>query len=116
MFILGPYFFEEITDGDLQTCTVTSARYLDMLTQYAIPKLQRQNALSEVLWMQDGAPPHVGFSVKYFLSQQLGDRVISFISHFRGHHGLRNSHQWISGCGDMRNPMCTNIISKLYLI
>ena len=40
-FILGPYFFEEVTDSDLQTCTVTSARYLDTLTHYAIPKLQR---------------------------------------------------------------------------
>ena len=68
-FILGPYFFEEVTDGDLQTCTVTSARYLDMLTHYAIPELQRQNALSEVLWMQDGAHSHVGSSVKGLLSQ-----------------------------------------------
>ena len=76
-FILGPYFFEEVTAGDLQTCTVTSARYLDMLTRYAIPALQRQNALSEVVWMQDGAPPHIGSSVKRVLSQQFGDRVIS---------------------------------------
>ena len=38
-FILGPYFFEEVTDGYLQTCTVTSARYLDMLTHYAILEL-----------------------------------------------------------------------------
>ena len=58
--ILGPYFFEKVTDGDLQTCTVTSARYLDMLTHYSIPELQRQNALSEVVWMQDGSPPEVG--------------------------------------------------------
>ena len=31
-FILSPYFFEEVTDGNLQTCTVTSAYYEDMLT------------------------------------------------------------------------------------
>ena len=76
-FVLGPYFFEEIIDGGLQTCTVTFFDYLEMLTHYAIPELQWQNALSEVVWMQDGAPPHVGFSVKRLLSQQFGDRVIS---------------------------------------
>ena len=27
--------------------------------------------------MQDGAPPHVGSSVKYLLSQQFDDRIIS---------------------------------------
>ena len=41
-FILGPYFFEEVADGDLQTWTVKSARYLDMLTHYAIPELKQQ--------------------------------------------------------------------------
>ena len=38
-----------------------------MLTDYAIPGLQKQ----------DGAPPHIGSSVKCLLSQQFGDRVIS---------------------------------------
>ena len=45
-FILGLNFLEEITNGDLQTYTVTSARYLDILARYTIPELQRQNALS----------------------------------------------------------------------
>ena len=45
-FLLGPYFFQEATDSDLQTCTVTSVRYLDMLSHYAITELQRQKALS----------------------------------------------------------------------
>ena len=76
-FILVPYFFEEVTDGDLQTYTVTSARYLDTLTHFAIPELQRQNSLSKGVWMQDSAPPHVGSSVKSLLSQRFGDKVIS---------------------------------------
>ena len=46
-----------------------STRYLDMLTHYAISDLQRQNAVSEVVWMQDGASPHVGSSVKHLISQ-----------------------------------------------
>ena len=79
--ILGPYIFKEVTDGNLQTCTLTSACYQDMLIHCAIPELQRQNALSEVVWMQDGVPPHVGSSVKCLLGQWFGDRVIS--RHFK---------------------------------
>ena len=51
--------------------------FLDRLTYYAIPELQRQNALSEVVIMQDGASPRVGSSVKRLSSQQFGDGVIS---------------------------------------
>ena len=40
-----------------------------------------ENALSEALWMQDGALPHVRSSVNHLLNQQFGDRVIS--SHFQ---------------------------------
>ena len=69
LFILNPYFFKEITDGYLQTCTIMSTHYLDMLTHYAIPKLQWQNAVSVVMWMQDGTSPHVRSSVKRLLSQ-----------------------------------------------
>ena len=80
--MLGPYFFEEDTDGDMQTCTVTSTGYLDMLTLYLIPELQRQNAASEIVWMQNGPPPRVGSSVKCLVSQQFGDRVSSLHSPF----------------------------------
>ena len=44
------------------TCTVTSARYLGILIHYAISELQLQNALGEVMWLQDDAPLHVGSS------------------------------------------------------
>ena len=76
-FILDLYFFEEVTDSDLQTCAATRAHYLDMFTHYAIPKWQWQNALSEFMWMEDGTPPHVGSSVKRLLSQQFDDRLVS---------------------------------------
>ena len=52
-----------------------SACYQEALTYYAIPELQWQNALSEVVWTQDGASPHVGSSIKRLLNQQFGDRV-----------------------------------------
>ena len=45
MFILCPWFFEDVADGNMQTCTVMSARYRGMLSHYAIPELQWQNAL-----------------------------------------------------------------------
>ena len=48
-----------------------------MLTHYAIPELQRQNPLSEVIWMQNGSALHLEFSVNHLLSQQVGNRVIS---------------------------------------
>ena len=100
-FILGLYFSKEVTDGDLKTCIVTSARYLDMLIHYAIPKLQRQNVLSEVVCMQASDPPHVGSSVKRLLSQQFVTELSPVISRFRGHQGLLISHQWIPGCGNL---------------
>ena len=57
--------------------TVTTVRYLDMLTHCAIPEMQRQNTLSEIVWTQDGAPLHLGSSVKRLLNQQFCDRIIS---------------------------------------
>ena len=48
-----------------------------MLIHYAIPEYHRQNALSEAVWMQDGAPLRVGSSVKSLLSQQFGAVVTS---------------------------------------
>ena len=60
-------------------CTVTSARYLDMLTHYTIPELKRQNTLFEVMSNQDGASPHVGSSVKRLLTQQFGDIFLSYL-------------------------------------
>ena len=77
MFILGPYIFEEFTDSDLQTCTVTSAWYQDMLIHCAIPESQQQNVLSEVVWMQDIAPSHVVSSIKNLLCQRFSGRDIS---------------------------------------
>ena len=69
-----------------------------MLTHYAIPEVQRQNALSEYVYMQYGTLPHVGSPVKSLLSQHF---VTEFSRHFRGHQNLLISDQRISGCGDM---------------
>ncbi|GBM11606.1 hypothetical protein AVEN_180153-1 [Araneus ventricosus] len=58
-FIIEPYFFEEITANRIQTCSVTGQRYRDMLRDFVIPKLQQRGCLQDIIFMQDGAPPHV---------------------------------------------------------
>ncbi|GBM09990.1 hypothetical protein AVEN_23983-1 [Araneus ventricosus] len=44
-FIIGPYFFEEITANGIQTCSVTGYRYRDMLREFVIPQLQQHGCL-----------------------------------------------------------------------
>ncbi|GFW07462.1 uncharacterized protein TNCV_3915951 [Trichonephila clavipes] len=76
-FVLGPFFFEETTPIGPATCSVTGSRYAAMLKNYVLPELRRRNALNDIVWMQDGAPPHIARSVKRLLDQHFGDRIIS---------------------------------------
>lgn len=76
-FVLGPYFFEEVTSNGMQTCSITGPRYKTMLQNYVIPELQQRNVVNDIVWMQDGAPPHVATCVRQVLQQNFGDRVIS---------------------------------------
>ncbi|GBM38772.1 hypothetical protein AVEN_210510-1 [Araneus ventricosus] len=39
-FVIGPYFFEEITANGIQICSVTGQRYRDMLRDFGIPQIQ----------------------------------------------------------------------------
>ncbi|GFV34312.1 uncharacterized protein TNCV_4023271 [Trichonephila clavipes] len=48
-----------------------------MLKNYVLPELRRRNALNNIVWMQDGAPPHIARSVKRLLDQHFGDHIIS---------------------------------------
>jgi hypothetical protein len=57
--IIGPYFFIEPT--------VTRNIYLDMFEQFAIPKLLPQQP--NVIFQQDGAPPHWSSDVRDFLDR-----------------------------------------------
>ncbi|GFU35794.1 uncharacterized protein TNCV_1083571 [Trichonephila clavipes] len=70
-FVLGPFFFEETTPTGPATCSVTGSRYAAMLKNYVLPELRRRNALNDIVWMQDGAPPHIARSVKRLLDQHL---------------------------------------------
>jgi hypothetical protein len=54
--VIGPYFFAERT--------VTSHNYLDMLQLLAVPKID-----DNVIFNQDGAPPHYSNTVTEFLDE-----------------------------------------------
>jgi hypothetical protein len=59
--IVGPYFF----DG-----TVTGESCLEMLREVVLPELQNRplHDNTEIIWQQDGAPPHYSLRVREFLS------------------------------------------------
>jgi inhibitor of nuclear factor kappa-B kinase subunit alpha len=66
-FILPPAFLEKEE-------TITAQRYLNILQNHMLPKLPRRQ---NVIFMQDGAAPHVANVVKGFLREKFGDNVIS---------------------------------------
>lgn len=66
-FILPPMFLEE---GE----TVTAERYLTILRDHMLPNIPRRQ---KVIFMQDGAAPHVAKSVKQFLLNHFGADIIS---------------------------------------
>jgi Helix-turn-helix domain (DUF4817) len=68
--IVGPYFFQEPT--------VQWKNYLDMLEQYAIPQLMQAEEEwgYEVLFQQDGAPPHWAREVRRCLDNIFPNRWI----------------------------------------
>lgn len=72
-FIIGPFFFEEITPAGPVTCTVTGKRYEALLRNHVLPALQKRQCVDRTIFMQDGAPPHIATPVKQLLSAQFGD-------------------------------------------
>ena len=63
--VVGPYFF---TDP-----TVNGANYLDMLQTYAIPAIAD---IPDLVFQQDGAPPHWSRHVRAYLDATFGDAWI----------------------------------------
>jgi hypothetical protein len=66
--VIGPYFFDE---------TVTAERYLGMLREVMIeldnkPVLE---AVRNLIWQQDGAPPHYGLNVRSFLDDNFQEWI-----------------------------------------
>lgn len=63
--VVGPYFFEDQT--------VNKDNYLNMLETFAYPIL---NTINNVIFQQDGAPPHWARVVRQSLNQTFPDRWI----------------------------------------
>ena len=81
-FILGPYFFEELTARGPIRCSITGQRYASLLKDKIVPDLQARQCLSSTIFMQDGAPPHICLCVKDVLKNHFSEeRIIS--RHFR---------------------------------
>lgn len=58
--IVGPYFFQG---------SVNSNSYLNMLNEFVMPDLRRLGKNSEeIIYMHDGAPPHITQNVRDFLT------------------------------------------------
>ncbi|GFX00672.1 uncharacterized protein TNCV_2236791 [Trichonephila clavipes] len=81
--ILGPYFFEELGAGDPVTCSFTGQRYASLLRNKIIPDLQARQCLSRIIFMQDGAPPHITCCVKDVLKHHFTEECL--ISHLFRH-------------------------------
>lgn len=64
--IIGPFFFAE--------ANVNRWSYLDMLELYAVPQLQELQP--EIIFQQDGAPPHWARCVRDFLNATFPERWI----------------------------------------
>ncbi|GFV86584.1 uncharacterized protein TNCV_4184391 [Trichonephila clavipes] len=77
-FILGPYFFEELGAGGPVTCSITGQRYASLVRNKIIPDLQARQCLSRIIFMQDGAPPHITRCITDVLKHHFTEeRVIS---------------------------------------
>lgn len=85
--IIGPYFFHG---------TVTGVTYENMLMEAVIPELQNSDVYQpyeDIIWMQDGAPPHYALSVR----ARLGE-------HFEEWLGRRGTWEWPARSCDL-TPM-----------
>ncbi|GFV65172.1 uncharacterized protein TNCV_2701141 [Trichonephila clavipes] len=64
--------------GGPVTCSITGQRYASLLRDKIIPDLQARQCLSRIIFMQDGAPPHITHCVKDVLKHDFTEeRVIS---------------------------------------
>jgi len=65
--VIGPFFFSEKT--------ITGIVYLDLLEQYVFPQIEtfKQEIVSGVIFMQDGAPPHFSCYVTDILNERIPD-------------------------------------------
>ena len=91
--VIGPFFFAEQT--------VNSINYLDMLENFVF--IQLEEFQPNIIFQQDGAPPHWGLGVRQALNRQYPDRWI-------GCDGLQDHRTLpllIFCSGDLLKTLCT---------
>jgi len=79
-FLLEPPFFEEDQNDRLQTTTVSGPRYHQMLDSVVLPALRQRlsdDEFNQLIYHQDGAPPHIYRPVKALLQDSFNHRIIS---------------------------------------
>ncbi|GBL74321.1 hypothetical protein AVEN_235305-1 [Araneus ventricosus] len=59
VFIVDPFYLEEIGPSGPVTCTVNGTRYESLLRNQLIPALQQRGCVDSTIFTQDGAPPHI---------------------------------------------------------
>lgn len=99
IFVLGPYFFEQVTSKGMKTCFIISVRYTTILQNYQIRELHQRNVVIVIAWMQDGVPSHVATRVRQVLEQHFGDTVISWNFEVTWQPWSLILLEWISGFG-----------------
>ena len=80
--VAGPYFLHDTMNGE---------RYLKMLQEYAWPIVSRWENINELIFMQDGAPPHFSRIVRSWLDDHFPRRWL----------GRRGPHEWPARSPDL---------------
>lgn len=75
-FILGPFFFSELSVAGHVTRSVTGQRYASLLKQSASPAFQARRYVSTRMFMQDSSPPNITRYVKHVLRRHFCDDAI----------------------------------------
>ena len=73
--IIGPYVLRD---------TMNAERYLHMLDSYVWPTVSGWDNIDDLIFMQDGAPPHFALTVRAWLDQHFSGRWL----------GRRGPHEW----------------------
>ena len=60
--------------------TIIGQSYASLSRNHFIPALQQRGCVNQIIFMQDGAPPHIAHPVKQLLKRPLGNARI--IGHY----------------------------------
>ncbi|GFU19183.1 uncharacterized protein TNCV_4397671 [Trichonephila clavipes] len=79
-FIIGSYFFKET--GAFGPVTVNGQRYECLLHNYVSQDFQQRGCADGIIFMQDGASPHIANPVKQLLKEHFINARFISLSHY----------------------------------